>query len=268
MERPNWAPGELDLTVPSTARVYDFYLGGSHNFAVDRAQARQAIEQWPLLPAALRANRAFLRRAVRFCVDQGIRQFLDIGSGIPTVGNVHEIAQAADPECRIVYVDVDPIAVAHSKAMLAGNERTAVIQADLRKPGDVLDSPELTGLLDLSQPTAVLFVAVLHFVPDADDPAGLVRRYLDAVPSGSYLVLSHGSSEGAPKQAAEHEDLYQRTGTQIWMRSHERVLTYFGDCELLPPGLVQMTQWRPEPEDEFFGPPEQLSGFTGVGYKA
>ncbi|MCK2236500.1 MULTISPECIES: SAM-dependent methyltransferase [unclassified Crossiella] len=268
MERPNWAPGELDLTVPSAARVYDYYLGGSHNFAVDRAQARQAIEQWPLLPAALRANRAFLRRAVKFCLTQGIRQFLDIGSGIPTVGNVHEIAQAFDPACRIAYVDVDPIAVAHSRLMLSDNPNTAVVQADLRTPGDVLDAPELTKLLDLSQPTAVLFVAVLHFIADEEDPAGLVRRYLDAVPSGSYLVLSHGSSEGAPQRAAQHEDLYQRTGSRIFMRSRQRVLTYFGDCELLPPGLSQMTQWRPEPDDEYWGSPEQLSGFTGVGYKA
>ncbi|MBP2475789.1 hypothetical protein JOF53_004661 [Crossiella equi] len=269
MERPNWVPGEVDLAVPSAARVYDYYLGGSHNFAVDRAQARQAIEQWPMLPAIMRANRGFLRRAVRYCLDQGIRQFLDIGSGVPTVGNVHEVAQGIDPGARVVYVDIDPVAVAHSRAILTGNTRTAVIQADMRKPDEVLGDPALTGLLDLSQPTAVLFVALLHFVADADQPAALVRQYLDAVPSGSHVVISHGSSEATPDKASAHEDLYERTGTRIWMRSHQRVLTYFGDCELVDPGLVYLTQWRPETGDgDEWNNPELMAGYAGVGRKA
>ena len=179
MERPAWAPAELDLDRPNAARMYDYYLGGSHNFAVDRELAGKVLEAWPDMPRAAQANRAFLRRAVRFLLDQGVRQFLDIGSGIPTVGNVHEVAQAAAPDARVVYVDTDPVAVAHSRAILAGDAQTAVVQADGRDPAGLLAHPGVTGLLDLRRPVGLLMVALLHFVLRRGRPArhpGRVRR--------------------------------------------------------------------------------------------
>lgn len=267
MERPAWAPREVDLSRPSAARVYDYYLGGSHNFAVDRAMAEEAIRLWPDLPLIMQANRAFLRRAVKHLVQAGVRQFLDIGSGIPTVGNVHEVAQGADPSCRVVYVDSDPVAVAHSRVILAGNDRATIVQADMRVPEQVLDHPETRQLIDFSQPLAVLMVAVLHFVPDSDDPAGIVARYREAMPLGSYLAISHATRDGQPRQALEHQELYQRNSTPIHMRSREEILPFFAGFDLLEPGLVFLSQWRPESPEEVGDRPERFSGFAGVGRK-
>ncbi len=176
MERPAWAPQGIDISVPSVSRMYDFYLGGSHNFEVDREAARKAMEFLPGLPKIMQANRAFMRRAVRHAVDAGIDQFLDIGSGIPTFGNVHEVAQAADPKAKVAYVDHDPVAVAHSQAVLEGNDGTVIAAADLRRPREILDNPQVTELLDLDRPVALLLVAVLHFIEDADDPPRGRRR--------------------------------------------------------------------------------------------
>src|SRR2546421_865213 len=170
MERPDWAPETIDIERPSAARIYDYWLGGSHNFAVDREMARQVTSLVPETPLIMQANRAFLHRAARFLVESGIRQFLDIGSGIPTLGNVHEVVQKAIPDAPVVYVDIDPVAVTHSRHILAGNERVAVIQEDLRRPDRILAHPDATRLLDLDQPVALLLLAVLHFIPDDDDP--------------------------------------------------------------------------------------------------
>jgi hypothetical protein len=172
MERPDWAPEGVDLDRPSAARVYDYFLGGAHNFAVDRELAEQIARMTPNIGDTMRANRSFLRRAVRFLVGEGITQFLDIGSGISTVGNVHEVAQQADPRSVVVYVDVDPIAASHSSAILAGNPQTAVVQADARDTDRILFDPQVRRLLDFSKPVAVLLLGVLHFIPDSDDPAG------------------------------------------------------------------------------------------------
>ena len=264
VQRPEWAPGEVDLDRPSAARVYDYYLGGSHNVAADRELARQAIAKWPELPRIMQANRAFLRRAVRYCVDQGVRQFLDIGSGIPTVGNVHEVAQQAAPESKVVYVDIDSVAVAHSRAILAGNPRTAVVQADLRTPDRVLGDPDVRALLDLDQPVAVLLVALLHFVADADDPAALVARLTEGLAPGSFLVISHASTEGQPERAAEHQELYRRTPTPITLRSRDKVTALFGRAELVEPGLVFLPQWRPESPEDVEDHPERFAGLAGV----
>lgn len=266
MTRPSWAPEDIDLDRPSAARVYDYYLGGSHNFAVDREMARQAIEMWPELPEIMRANRAFLRRAVSFLVRAGTDQFLDVGSGIPTVGNVHDVAQRQAPATRVAYVDIDPVAVAHSRAILAGNDRTAVLRGDLRDPASILADPALGALLDLDRPVAVLAVAVLHFVGDGDDPAGALGRLLDAVPAGSHLVLSHASHEGQPDRASTHQTLYQRTGTPMTMRSREQVERFFDGLELVQPGVVYLPEWRPDPGpvDEH---PERFTGFAGVARK-
>src|ERR671916_443195 len=192
MHRPSWVPAEVDLSRPSAARVYDYYLGGSHNLEVDRRMAREAISLWPDLPVIMQANRAFLRRAVRYLAERGTTQFLDIGSGIPTVGNVHEAAQQVHPGTRVVYVDSDPVAVAHSRAILAGDEHTAVVNADLRQAEAILEDPAARATLDLDQPVAVLVVAVLHFVGDEDDPFAAAAPILDRRVPGHLLLLSPG----------------------------------------------------------------------------
>jgi hypothetical protein len=257
----------IDLERPSAARVYDFYLGGFHNFAADREMGRQAVQAWPDLPEIMRANRGFLRRAVEFLVDAGIRQFLDLGSGIPTVGNVHEVAQRLAPDTRVMYVDNDPVAVEHSHAILAGDERTQVLEADLRDPDSVLGAPELAKLFDLSEPIAVLMVAVLHFVPDDADPAALVARFRDAVPSGSYLALSHATAGEQADRAAEHRGLYQRTATPMTMRTRDQVVALFDGWELVEPGVVYLPQWRPDPDTPGVDRPERMTGLAGVGRK-
>jgi hypothetical protein len=267
VERPEWAPIGIDLDRPSAARVYDFYLGGFHNFAADREMGRQAVQMWPDLPEIMRSNRGFLRRAVEFLVDAGVRQFLDLGSGIPTVGNVHEVAQRLAPDSRVVYVDNDPVAVEHSQAILAGDDGTVVVQADLRDPDAVLGDPAVRTLLDLNRPIAVLMVAVLHFVPDDADPAGLVARFRDAVAPGSYLALSHATTGERADRAAEHRGLYQRTATPMTMRTREQVEHLFDGWELVQPGLVHLPQWRPEPGTPSPDRPERMPGLAGVGRK-
>ena len=259
---------EVDLTRPSAARVYDYYLGGAHNFAVDREMAEQAIGLWPDLPLIMQANRAFLRRAVRFCVDAGIRQFLDLGSGIPTAGNVHEVAQAAVPDARVVYVDSDPVAVAYSRSILAENPLTAAVQADLRKPEQVLDSPEVRSLLNFDEPIAVMMVAVLHFVSDSDDPAAIVAGYREVMAPGSYLAVSHASQDGQPEQAGEHQDLYRRTPTPMTMRTKPQVTALFEGFDVVAPGVVFLPLWRPVSLDDVDEHPERFSGLAAVGRKA
>jgi hypothetical protein len=265
MHRPSWVPAEVDLSRPSAARVYDYYLGGSHNLEVDRRMAREAISLWPDLPAIMQSNRAFLRRSVRYLAGQGITQFLDIGSGIPTVGNVHEAAQRADPRARVVYVDVDPVAVAHSRAILAGDEHTAVVHADLREPETFLEDPTVRAMLDLDQPIAVLMVAVLHFVGDEDDPFGAVARVRDRLAPGSHLVMSHASAEGRPEAAASHRKLYSRTPTPMTMRSRDEIAQFFDGFDLVDPGLVWLPLWRPDNPGAAVERPERTTGFAGVG---
>ncbi|MFG2334835.1 SAM-dependent methyltransferase [Streptomyces sp. NPDC048604] len=270
MERPAWAPPGIDISVPSVSRMYDFYLGGSHNFEVDREAARKAMEFLPGLPKIMQANRAFMRRAVRYAIGEGVTQFLDIGSGIPTFGNVHEVARQASPEARVVYVDHDPVAVAHSRAVLEGDERTAVVAADLRKPRDILNSPEVAGLLDLDRPVALLLVAVLHFLEDQDDPYGAVAELTAALAPGSLLVVTHASYEGIPvseEQASGTVGVYRETRNPLVMRSHEEIAAFFAGWELVEPGLVSMPRWRSEgPLDQ--EDPFAFSGFAGVGRKA
>ncbi|MEV6806317.1 SAM-dependent methyltransferase [Streptomyces sp. NPDC051132] len=270
MERPAWAPRSIDITVPSVSRIYDYYLGGSHNFEVDREAARRALEFLPGLPKTMQANRAFMRRAVRFAAGEGITQFLDIGSGIPTFGNVHEVAQAAAPGARVVYVDHDPVAVAHSEAVLAGNDDADVIAADLRKPREILASPRLERLIDLNRPVALLLVAILHFVDDADDPYGAVAELREALAPGSLLILTHASYEGIPLPAERAEgavDVYKDIRNPLIMRSREEIARFFEGYDMVAPGLVQMPHWRPDsaPQDE---DPYAFSGFAGVGRTA
>ncbi|WP_116210680.1 SAM-dependent methyltransferase [Streptomyces olivoreticuli] len=278
MERPTWAPQGIDLSVPSVSRIYDYYLGGSHNFEVDREAGRRAIDAFPGLPKVMQANRAFMRRAVRYAVGRGVTQFLDIGSGIPTFGNVHEIAQHADPGAHVVYVDHDPVAVAHSRAVLAGNERAAIASADLRAPRDILDGEEVGRLLDLRRPVALLLVAVLHFMEDREDPWGAVAELRDALAPGSLLILTHATTDSGPIKPEEGErveGVYRGVGSPLLMRSHAEVARFFDGFEMVEPGLVPMPMWRPEAPAK--GPgggagstdddPAMYVGFAGVGRK-
>ncbi|WP_262057061.1 SAM-dependent methyltransferase [Streptomyces sp. STR69] len=270
MERPAWAPRSIDISVPSVSRIYDYYLGGSHNFEVDREAARKAMEFLPGLPKIMQANRAFMRRAVRFAAAEGITQFLDIGSGIPTFGNVHEVAQEASPGAHVMYVDHDPVAVAHSQAVLAGNATAGVVAADLRKPQEILASAEVQRLIDVNRPVALLLVAILHFVEDADDPYGAVAQLRDALAPGSLLILTHASYEGIPlppERAEGAVDVYKDIRNPLIMRSREEIARFFEGYDMVEPGLVPMPDWRPDtaPEDE---DPYSFSGFAGVGRTA
>ncbi|MFF8594316.1 SAM-dependent methyltransferase [Streptomyces sp. NPDC015220] len=270
MERPAWAPRSIDISVPSVARIYDYYLGGSHNFEVDREAARRAMEFMPGLPKVMQANRAFMRRAVRFALGEGVTQFVDIGSGIPTFGNVHEIAQAAHPGSRVLYVDHDPVAVAHSQAVLAGNDDADVVAADLRKPREILESPQLLRLIDPNRPVALLLVAILHFVEDMDDPYAAVAELRDALAPGSLLVLTHATYEGIPLPPERSEgavEVYKDIRNPLIMRSRDEIARFFEGYDMVEPGLVPMPHWRPEtaPEDE---DPYAFSGFAGVGRTA
>jgi SAM-dependent methyltransferase len=268
MERPDWAPETIDIERPSAARIYDYWLGGSHNFAVDREVARQVVGLVPDTPLIMQANRAFLHRAVRYLVDSGIRQFLDMGSGIPTLGNVHEVVQKSAPDARVVYVDIDPVAVAHSRHILAGNDRVAVIHEDLRQPDRILGHQDTTRLVDFDQPVALLLLAVLHFIPDDEDPAGIVNRLRDALVPGSYVAISHGTADGLSAEISQRgAELFKRTPTPITSRSHAEVARFFAGLDLVEPGLVWSPQWRPEHPDEVGDHPERSAAYVGVGRK-
>ncbi|MEV6367770.1 SAM-dependent methyltransferase [Micromonospora musae] len=247
MQRPDWAPETIDIERPSVARMYDYYLGGSHNFAADRAAAQAMVAAVPEAPLMAQANRAFLRRAVQFLTEAGVRQFLDIGSGIPTVGNVHEIARRTAPDSRVVYVDVDPVAVAHSREILAGDDHSVVVQEDLRHPERILAHPDVRGLLDLDEPVAVLVVAVLHFISDDDRPAEILGTLRDALAPGSHLVISQASDEGrGVEERGEAQRVYRRTDNPLWIRSRAELTAFFDGFELVEPGVVWVPQWRPE----------------------
>ena len=272
MERPAWAPQGIDISVPSVSRMYDFYLGGSHNFEVDREAARKAMEFLPGLPKIMQANRAFMRRAVHYATQQGVHQFLDIGSGIPTFGNVHEVAQAADPEARVAYVDHDPVAVAHSQAVLEGNERAVVAAADLRKPQEIVNHPEVSRLLDFDRPVALMLVAVLHFIEDTDDPQAAVAELREALAPGSLIIITHASYEGIPlseEEAGGAVGVYRDIRNPLVMRTREEISRFFEGYEMVEPGLVSMPDWRPEePAARAQEDPFAFSGFAGVGRRA
>lgn len=254
---------------PSAARIYDYLLGGYQNFEVDRAVARKFIEIMPSAPSIMRANRAFLRRVVRFLVNQGVDQFLDIGSGIPTVGNVHEIAQSMNPSTRVVYVDTDPVAVRHSEAILEGVRNAIVVEANASQPEVILNHPEVQRVLDFDRPIAVLIVSVLLFVADDEEAYRLVRSLRGALVPGSYLAISHGTKEGGtPEQLEQSVNLYAATPNPVKLRSHTQIERFFDGFELVDPGLVYLPAWRPEgPEDLWHDEPEMALSYGGVGRK-
>jgi len=265
-DRPDWAPADVDHNTATVARAYDYLLGGSHNFAADRALARQMIAAVPEVKVQARANRAFLHRATRYVLDQGIRQFLDIGSGIPTVGNVHEIAQKVDPEARVAYVDIDPIAVAHSRQILAANPRATAIREDFANPRAIMEHPSVLEQIDFDEPMALLLVALLHAVRDDRDPYGALAVFKERMAPGSFLVIGHGTYERHPDAFQEVAKAVSRTATPLAMRTHAEILRFFDGFELVEPGLVWANEWRPDASDD---QPGKLSAFNygGVGRK-
>lgn len=259
-----WVPDNIDVELPSAARVYDYLLGGGHNFAVDRVVGEKVLQALPHGRQIASSNRAFLRRAVLYMIEQGITQFLDLGSGIPTVGNVHEVAQQANPMCRIVYVDNDDVAVAHSQLILQGNQNATVVAADLCQPATVLDAPTVTRLLDFSKPLGLLMVAVFHFVPDDKDPLGVLSQYRDALPVNSLLALSHLTADQAPAEMSAIVEAMKNSRDPMYFRSYDEVFAMFKGFELVEPGLVNAPKWRPEPNYDHSGPQDI---YAGVGRK-
>jgi len=265
MNQAGSLPDGAEADRPSVARLYDFFLGGHHNFAADRELGRRLIQAEPNTRMIVRENRDFLGRAVRYLADAGVRQFIDLGSGIPTQENVHEIAQRGDAEARVVYVDNDPGVVAHSKYLLRGNPLASIISADLRDPGAVLRHPEMRRLIDVRQPVGLLMITVLHFVPDEDDPVGIVRKFAAALPPGSFLAISHATAEAAPSAAAKVEELYRSAATPVRTRSSLEILQFFEGLELVRPGLVYLPLWRHD--GQVPASPERAWFYAGVGRK-
>jgi len=262
---------DLHTDRPHPARVYDYLLGGKDNFAADREAARKGLRANPDSRIPPRENRLFLRRAVRFLAEQGIDQFLDIGTGIPSAPNVHHVAQGINPRARIVYVDNDPIVLAHARALLTGHPggRTEYIDADLRDIDTILGSAALTDALDLDRPVGLLLIAILHFVGDEHDPWALVERLLAALPAGSYLALSHLTGDFRPEAWAQVAEVYRRRGVTMQVRSRPRIERFFTGLELVDPGLQILPAWRPdlgEPTDPAPSD-DQVSVYGAVGRK-
>ncbi|MFD0687298.1 SAM-dependent methyltransferase [Actinomadura fibrosa] len=254
------APRGIDTTTPHIARIYDYWLGGKDNFAADRAAAERVMAATPTIKPGVTANRAFLRRAVRTLARQGVTQFLDIGTGIPTANNTHMVAQAEDPGSRVVYVDNDPIVLVHARALLAGvTAPTSFVDADLRDTGRILD--EAARLLDLGRPVALLLIAVLHCVPDDEDPRAIVRTLMDALAPGSFLAVTHPGVDQMPEQMAAAEDaLTKAMGFKVTFRTREGVTAFFSGLDLLDPGVVPVQDWRPDDGD---APPSATTGMWG-----
>jgi len=235
--------------IPSAARIYDYLLGGKDNYAPDRAVAESMIAQLPNVQIAVRWNRAFLRRVVRYLITEaGVRQIVDIGAGLPSAGNTHEIALAADPATRVVYVDHDPVVLAHSRSMLHNVPNTAIIEQDLLAPGEILADPALRELIDFSQPTALLFLSILHFVADEADPAGLIAQLLDPFPAGSHVAISHATPDTVP-EVNDVERVFDEATEQAHVRSRAGVLKLVAGLDLVEPGLAWPPEWRPDPGD-------------------
>jgi O-methyltransferase involved in polyketide biosynthesis len=241
-------PGE-DPTIANVARIYDYFLCGKDNFAVDREAGDRILESAPEVRSALLANRSFLRRVVTFLAGEvGIDQFIDLGAGLPTQENVHEVAQRVNPQARVAYVDYDPVVLAHARALLAVNDRTTVIQADVRRPADVLTHPAIRHLLDMSKPTAVLMMAILHFVGEDEDAASIIAGYREAMAPGSFLALSLGTTDGVdPQKIARAQETYRNATSQLTYRSRQQIDELFDGFELVQPGLVRLQEWRPLP---------------------
>ena len=262
-----WAPEDVDTTIPSAARAYDYYLGGAHNFAVDRELAQNVASKVPHIKDIASANRAFLRRAVRYCVDQGIRQFLDIGSGIPTAGNVHEIAQDSAPGARVVYVDNEPVAVSHSKTILENNDDATILRGDLENPQALLDHPETRRLLDFDEPVALITVALFHFVPESARPPEIIRTFHERLAPGSHLCLSHLSADHHPDEINSLIHLYQGSSNPLIARPRQEVADLMADFELVEPGVAYVPEWHPDSPEDIGTDPTRSLVYGAVGHK-
>lgn len=255
----------FDTSVPSPARMWNYWVGGKDHFAADREAADKIMAAMPSLPAIARSVRHFLIDIVHsLTVDYGIRQFLDIGTGLPTADNTHDVAQRAAPESRIVYADYDPVVLAHARALLTSSPegKTDYIEADLRETDTILSAAART--LDFSKPVAILLLAVLHFIPDADDPYAIVRKLMDAAPSGSFLVIVHAPSDRSPEEMAEHTRRYNESGAESMRpRSQEEILRFFTGLELIGPGVAPLSEWLPEGQ----AGPASGEAVAGVGRK-
>jgi trans-aconitate methyltransferase len=257
---------KIDTSVAHPARVYDYWLGGKDNFAADREAAERVLAVTPGLRFRVRANRAFLARAVQYLAGEaGIRQFLDIGTGIPSANNTHEVAQAVAPDSRIVYADNDPIVLAHAQALLASGPHgtTQYVHGDVREPAAILRAAADT--LDLSQPTALMLLGILHLIQDSEDPYQIVATLMDALPPGSYLAISHPASDIHPGQAEAQRRYNERVSTPQTLRTRDEVARFFTGLDLVPPGLVYVHTWRPGPGD--IAPVDATSAYGGVARK-
>ena len=262
-------PSEFEAERPSAARIYDYLLGGYHNFEADRMVADRFRELLPDMPLYMQANRAFLRRVVGYLVDQGVDQFLDLGSGIPTVGNVHAVAQAINPAARVVYVDIDPVAVRQSEEILKGNANAIALHGDVRQPETILEHPDVRRMLDFDKPVAVLLMAILLFVTEDEDVKRTVRVLRDALAPGSYLAISHPTDDNLPQEQVEKaENLYAASGNPVNIRSFGQIKSFFEGLELVEPGLVYVSRWRLEGPDDLFDQPESSGYYGGVGRKS
>ncbi|MEO3870027.1 SAM-dependent methyltransferase [Nonomuraea sp. B12E4] len=242
-------PRGIDVTRPSVARMYDYYLGGKDNFEIDREAVRRVEKAMPEIRQLAQENRAFLRRAVRYMARQGIRQFIDIGSGLPTAGNTHEIAREITPDARVVYVDNDPVVLQHGRALLATDDNTAVAAADMRSPAEVLGHPETVKLLDFTQPVGVLMIAMVHFLT-LEERGPIMDKLRAALPPGSMLTATHATVDGHEADAvAQIENVYAATPTPIYFREHAEVVRFFDGFDLIDPGLVTLDAWHPDPAD-------------------
>jgi hypothetical protein len=251
MAEDEQAPPDIDIRTPNMARMYNYALGGKDNFAADREAVQNLFKLAPENAYVPRANRQFLGKAARFAAEQGITQFIDLGAGLPSQGSTHEVARLVQPDARVVYVDSDPVVLAHARALLAGNDAgLAVIAEDIRETGRILDHPYTKRLIDFSKPVAVLFVAVLHGIPDADDPAGIVADFVRPMSPGSYVILSHLTREGHPAEiVAAKEAVWAKSATPMAYRSRDEILRLFTGLDLVEPGLTTVTRWREEPTD-------------------
>jgi hypothetical protein len=256
----------VDVTTPNVARMYDYLLGGKDNFAADRQAAEKVLSIVPEARLAARANRAFLGRAVRFLAEAGIRQFIDLGTGVPTQANVHEIAHRVDPGARVVYVDNDPVVVVHAQALLHAVETATVIDADVRDPKKIIEHPELQSLIDFDEPVAVLMVAILHLVTDDEDPYGIVTAFHDVMAPGSYLALSHVTADPRPQAGGPVMEVYRAATAPMVPRTRGQVRRFFDGFELVDPGVVYAPEWHPAWEGEPVEP-ELSFILAGVGLK-
>lgn len=269
LSKPSWVVEGVDLDRPNPARIYDYLLGGHHNFAADRAAADRMLELFPHSAEACVVQRAFLRRAVDLCTAEGIDQFLDIGSGLPTAGNVHDLARATIPTARVVYVDVDPVVIAHSRQLLKDDPLATIIEADLRRPTTILEQDEVRRLLDFGRPMGLTMTSVLHFVLDDDLAYEACGTLVEAVSSGSYAVITHSILiEDDRRETFEKARDDYRAAAEIQPRRREEIARFLDGLELLEPGLVRAPLWRPESADDLLlDNPEAFLGLAGVGRK-